>query len=86
MSFVLDCLSSFTELEELEASELYMCSNCKKKQRSTKKFWIRRLPNVSIPIKILFYTKMLRWFIGLLVLDLAGVGFLLFVKTLCDDE
>lgn len=42
-----DCLSSFTELEELEASELYMCSNCKKKQRSTKKFWIRRLPNVN---------------------------------------
>lgn len=41
-----DCLQSFTELEELEESELYMCSTCKKKQRSTKKFWIRRLPNV----------------------------------------
>uniref|UniRef100_A0A8W8MI99 Ubiquitin carboxyl-terminal hydrolase n=1 Tax=Magallana gigas TaxID=29159 RepID=A0A8W8MI99_MAGGI len=40
-----DCLQSFTELEELEESELYMCSTCKKKQRSTKKFWIRRLPN-----------------------------------------
>ena len=37
------------ELEELEESELYTCSNCKKKQKSTKKFWIRRLPNVSIP-------------------------------------
>lgn len=44
---VVDCLSSFTDIEELEESELYMCSNCKKKQRSTKKFWIRRLPNVN---------------------------------------
>jgi hypothetical protein len=42
-----DCLHSFTDVEELEESELYMCSNCKKRQRSTKKFWIRRLPNVS---------------------------------------
>ena len=41
-----DCLQSFTDLEELEESELYMCSTCKMKQRSTKKFWIRRLPNV----------------------------------------
>jgi len=39
-------LSSFTEVEELEETELYMCSNCKAKQKSTKKFWIRRLPNV----------------------------------------
>lgn len=51
-----DCLSSFTELEELEASELYMCSNCKKKQRSTKKFWIRRLPNV-----LCLHIKRFRW-------------------------
>lgn len=43
-----DCLGNFTELEELEESELYMCSNCKGKQRSTKRFWIRRLPNVSL--------------------------------------
>lgn len=42
-----DCLSSFTEIEELEDTELYMCGNCKIKQKSTKKFWIRRLPNVS---------------------------------------
>ena len=42
-----DCLASFTEVEELEDSELYMCSNCKRRQKSTKKFWIRRLPNVS---------------------------------------
>ncbi|GIY76512.1 ubiquitin carboxyl-terminal hydrolase 3 [Caerostris extrusa] len=32
-----DCLSSFTELEELAESELYLCHNCKCKQRSTKK-------------------------------------------------
>lgn len=44
----LDCLSSFTEVEQLEDTELYLCGNCKTKQRSTKKFWIRRLPNVSL--------------------------------------
>ena len=43
-----DCLSSFTEIEELEDTELYMCNNCKGRQRSTKQFWIRRLPNVSL--------------------------------------
>ena len=42
-----DCLSSFTDVEELEDTELYMCGTCKLKQRSTKRFWIRRLPNVS---------------------------------------
>ena len=47
MCCVSDCLSSFTEVEELEDSELYMCNNCKRRQKSTKKFWIRRLPNVS---------------------------------------
>lgn len=51
-----DCLQSFTELEELEESELYMCSTCKKKQRSTKKFWIRRLPNV-----LCLHIKRFRW-------------------------
>lgn len=51
-----DCLSSFVELEELEESELYMCSNCKKKQKSTKKFWIRRLPNV-----LCLHLKRFRW-------------------------
>ena len=43
-----DCLSSFTELEELAETELYNCPNCKQKQRSTKRFWIRRLPNVRL--------------------------------------
>ncbi|XP_074651143.1 ubiquitin carboxyl-terminal hydrolase 3-like [Tubulanus polymorphus] len=51
-----DCLKSFTDVEELEESELYMCSNCKLKQRSTKKFWIRSLPNV-----LCLHLKRFRW-------------------------
>lgn len=39
-----DCLSSFTDIEELEESELYMCNNCKKKQRSTKNFGLDVYP------------------------------------------
>ncbi|XP_041372578.1 ubiquitin carboxyl-terminal hydrolase 3-like [Gigantopelta aegis] len=53
---LVDCLSSFTDVEELEDSELYMCSNCKQKQKSTKKFWIRRLPNV-----LCLHLKRFRW-------------------------
>ncbi|ELW71314.1 Ubiquitin carboxyl-terminal hydrolase 3 [Tupaia chinensis] len=34
----------FTDLEELDETELYMCHKCKKKQKSTKKFWIQKLP------------------------------------------
>jgi ubiquitin C-terminal hydrolase len=45
---VADCLTSFIEVEELAETELYYCNNCKSKQRSTKRFWIRRLPNVSL--------------------------------------
>ncbi|PIO39485.1 hypothetical protein AB205_0027070, partial [Aquarana catesbeiana] len=41
-----DCLRSFTDLEELDETELYMCLKCKKKQKSTKKFWIQKLPKV----------------------------------------
>jgi ubiquitin carboxyl-terminal hydrolase 3 len=51
-----DCLSSFTEIEQLEDTELYMCSNCKTRQKSTKKFWIRRLPNV-----LCLHLKRFRW-------------------------
>lgn len=51
-----DCLNSFTALEELADTELYYCSNCKKKQKSTKKFWIRRLPNV-----LCLHLKRFRW-------------------------
>lgn len=42
---IADCLTSFIEVEELAETELYYCNNCKSKQRSTKRFWIRRLPN-----------------------------------------
>lgn len=39
-------LSRFFKVEELADSELYFCDNCVGKQRSTKRFWIHRLPNV----------------------------------------
>ncbi|KAL4227690.1 Ubiquitin carboxyl-terminal hydrolase 3 [Mactra antiquata] len=51
-----ECLTNFTEVEELEETELYMCTGCKKKQRSTKKFWIRRLPNV-----LCLHLKRFKW-------------------------
>lgn len=41
-----DCLQRFVEVENLDESEWYICRNCKKRQPSTKKFWILRLPNV----------------------------------------
>ena len=56
-----DCLSSFIELEELTETELYYCSNCQQKQRSTKRFWIRRLPDVlCIHLKRFRYNNFLR--------------------------
>lgn len=51
-----DCLKSFTDVEELEDTELYMCRSCNRRQRSTKKFWIRRLPNV-----LCLHLKRFRW-------------------------
>lgn len=48
--FVLDCLHSFTDLEELDETELYYCHKCKKRQKSTKKFWIQKLPKVVQPL------------------------------------
>lgn len=53
---IADCLSSFTEIEELAETELYYCSSCKCKQKSTKRFWIRRLPNV-----LCLHIKRFRW-------------------------
>jgi len=53
---IADCLSSFTEVEELKETELYFCGNCKKKQKSTKRFRIRRLPNV-----LCLHIKRFRW-------------------------
>lgn len=58
---LIDCLSSFIELEELTETELYYCSNCQQKQRSTKRFWIRRLPDVlCLHIKRFRYNNFLR--------------------------
>uniref|UniRef100_U5EYW5 Ubiquitin carboxyl-terminal hydrolase n=1 Tax=Corethrella appendiculata TaxID=1370023 RepID=U5EYW5_9DIPT len=51
-----DCLSSFTDVEELAETELYYCNSCKCKQKSTKRFWIRRLPNV-----LCLHIKRFRW-------------------------
>uniref|UniRef100_A0A6M2DER8 Ubiquitin carboxyl-terminal hydrolase n=1 Tax=Xenopsylla cheopis TaxID=163159 RepID=A0A6M2DER8_XENCH len=56
MCNISDCLTSFTEIEELAETELYYCSSCKSKQRSTKQFWIRRLPNV-----LCLHIKRFRW-------------------------
>lgn len=58
---LIDCLSSFIELEELTETELYYCSNCQQRQRSTKRFWIRRLPDVlCLHIKRFRYNNFLR--------------------------
>nr|CAD7424199.1 unnamed protein product [Timema monikensis] len=53
---IADCLTSFIEVEELADTELYYCNNCKSKQKSTKRFWIRRLPNV-----LCLHLKRFRW-------------------------
>ncbi|KAM3965524.1 ubiquitin carboxyl-terminal hydrolase 3 [Aphomia sociella] len=53
---LLDCLASFVQVEELADTERYFCSSCKCKQKSTKQFWIRRLPNV-----LCLHLKRFRW-------------------------
>ncbi|XP_077067179.1 ubiquitin carboxyl-terminal hydrolase 3 isoform X1 [Siphateles boraxobius] len=56
-----DCLYSFTDLEELDETELYMCHKCKKRQKSTKKFWIQKLPKVlCLHLKRFHWTAFLR--------------------------
>ncbi|XP_072837743.2 ubiquitin carboxyl-terminal hydrolase 3 isoform X4 [Pogona vitticeps] len=56
-----DCLRSFTDLEELDETELYMCHKCKKKQKSTKKFWVQKLPKVlCLHLKRFHWTAYLR--------------------------
>lgn len=56
-----DCLRSFTDLEELDETELYMCHKCKKRQKSTKKFWVRKLPKVlCLHLKRFHWTAYLR--------------------------
>ncbi|KAF7663236.1 hypothetical protein LDENG_00216060 [Lucifuga dentata] len=56
-----DCLHSFTDLEELDETELYFCHKCKKRQKSTKKFWIQKLPKVlCLHLKRFHWTAFLR--------------------------
>lgn len=56
-----DCLRSFTDLEELDETELYMCHKCKKRQKSTKKFWVQKLPKVlCLHLKRFHWTAFLR--------------------------
>ncbi|XP_032817967.1 ubiquitin carboxyl-terminal hydrolase 3 [Petromyzon marinus] len=56
-----DCLHSFTALEQLDDSELYTCHMCKKKQKSTKKFWIQKLPAVlCLHLKRFHWTAYMR--------------------------
>jgi len=50
------CLQKFVETEELADSERFFCNSCKSKQPSTKKFLIRRLPNV-----LCLHVKRFRW-------------------------
>lgn len=56
ISSLLDCLQKFTDVEELADSERFLCGRCNRKQPSTKKFWIRRLPNV-----LCLHIKRFRW-------------------------
>jgi len=51
-----DCLQKFVETEELADTERFFCNVCKSKQPSTKKFLIRRLPNV-----LCLHVKRFRW-------------------------
>ncbi|XP_066524523.1 ubiquitin carboxyl-terminal hydrolase 3 [Hoplias malabaricus] len=56
-----NCLLSFTDLEELDETELYMCHKCKKRQKSTKKFWVQKLPKVlCLHLKRFHWTAFLR--------------------------
>lgn len=48
--------NNFSQVEELAETELYYCNSCKCKQKSTKRFWIRRLPNV-----LCLHIKRFRW-------------------------
>ncbi|EDO18435.1 hypothetical protein Kpol_1032p28 [Vanderwaltozyma polyspora DSM 70294] len=49
---ILDCFNEFTKVEKLGTDELWSCPTCKKKQPSTKKLTITRLPrNLIIHLK-----------------------------------
>lgn len=49
---IIDCFNEFTKIENLEVDEQWSCPHCKKKQPSTKKLTITRLPkNLIIHLK-----------------------------------
>lgn len=49
---IIDCFKEFTKVEKLETDEQWSCPRCKKKQPSTKKLTITRLPrNLIIHLK-----------------------------------
>lgn len=49
---IIDCFNEFTKVESLEVDEQWSCPTCKKKQPSTKKLTITRLPkNLIIHLK-----------------------------------
>ncbi|CCF57252.1 hypothetical protein KAFR_0C02590 [Kazachstania africana CBS 2517] len=49
---LIDCFNEFTKIENLEVDEQWSCPTCKKKQPSTKKLTITRLPrNLIIHLK-----------------------------------
>ncbi|AQZ12312.1 DOA4 (YDR069C) and UBP5 (YER144C) [Zygosaccharomyces parabailii] len=51
-AFLIDCFKEFTKTEQLEVDEEWSCPVCKKKQPSTKKLTITRLPrNLIIHLK-----------------------------------
>lgn len=55
--YIVTCIFSKTKkVEELAETELYYCNSCKCKQKSTKRFWICRLPNV-----LCLHIKRFRW-------------------------
>lgn len=44
---LMDCLKSFTDVEVLEETEKYNCERCKSLQRISKKFTVKKAPEVS---------------------------------------
>ncbi|XP_077452121.1 ubiquitin carboxyl-terminal hydrolase 3 [Stigmatopora argus] len=77
-----ECLRSFTDLEELDETELYYCHKCKKRQKSTKKFWVQKLPKVlCLHLKRFHWTAFLRnkvdTYVEFPLKDLDMKGFLL---------
>ena len=48
---LLDCLKSFTSLEQLEESEWYYCERCGSRQKSSKQLSMCSLPNASFMIQ-----------------------------------